>query len=647
MSAQAQTETLAFEAEVKQLLHLVTHSLYGNKEIFLRELISNASDAADKLRYQALTDEALYENDSELKIWIDVDAEAKTLSIRDNGIGMTREEVIENLGTIAQSGTRKFKELLDKGESKDSQLIGQFGVGFYSSFVVADRVVVRTRKAGMQPDQGVYWESAGAGEFTIKNIDRPQRGTEIVLHLKADEGEFLEPVRLRSIVTKYSDHIVLPILMKKMETKTEADQEEGEAKQDEKKDEAPSFEAVNRANALWTLPKSEIKAEAYQELYKHIAHDFEDPLAWAHNKVEGKVEYTSLLYLPARAPFDLWNRDLIKGLKLYVKRVFVMDDVEHLMPLYLRFVKGVVDSNDLPLNVSREILQSNKTIDQIKSGCTKRVLSLLEDLAKNDQEKYQKFWQQFGQVLKEGPAEDYANRERIAKLLRFSSTHDDSDQQTVSLTDYVGRMKEGQDKIYYVTADTHVAAKNSPLLEVFRKKDIEVLLMYDKVDEYLVSHLMNFEGKVLQSIAKGALDLGELDKEEDKESTQKKEEEYQDYLSKLEKVLENKIKKARLTNRLVDSPSCVVFDENELSGHMQRLLAQAGQNAPQSKPILELNPEHPLINKIKTESDDQRFQRWANVILSQALLAEGEQLEDPAEFVKGMNALLLESFDSA
>ncbi len=636
MSVQTQTETMAFEAEVKQLLHLVTHSLYGNKEIFLRELISNASDAADKLRYEALTDNALYESDSELKIWIDYDKEAKTVSIRDNGIGMTREEVIENLGTIAQSGTRKFKELLENSDSKDSQLIGQFGVGFYSSFVVADRVAVRTRKAGMKADQGVYWESAGEGEFTIKNIDRAQRGTEVVLHLKDSESEFLEAVRLRSIITKYSDHIVLPIMMKKIEPPKE--EKEGE---ENKEPAAPEYESVNRANALWTLPKSQVNDEDYQELYKHIAHDFEDPLAWAHNKVEGKIEYTSLLYIPARAPFDLWNRELIKGLKLYVKRVFVMDDVEHLMPLYLRFIKGVVDSGDLPLNVSREILQSNKTIDQIKSGCVKRVLSLLEDLANNHAEKYQKFWSQFGQVIKEGPAEDYANKDRIAKLLRFASTHDTSESHTVSLSDYVGRMKEKQEKIYYVIADSHLAAKNSPLLEVFRKKDIEVLLLSDKVDEYLVAHLTEFEGKTLQSIAKGSLeDLGE----ENKEETEKQEKEYSDYLKKMQEVLKDQVKEVRLSSRLVDSPSCVVFDESGMSGHMQRLLQQAGQAAPESKPILELNPEHPLINKVKAETDDARFNRWANLMLSQALLAEGEQLKDPAAFVKGMNALLLESF---
>lgn len=643
MSVQAQPETLAFEAEVKQLLHLVTHSLYSNKEIFLRELISNASDAADKLRYEALTDNALYENDSELKIWVDFDEEAKTISIRDNGIGMTREEVIENLGRIAQSGTRKFKELLDQKASSDSQLIGQFGVGFYSAFVVADRVVVRTRRAGTNADQGVYWESTGDGEFTIKNIDKPQRGTEVVLHLKDEDKEFLAQYRLRSIITKYSDHILLPILMKKME----APKEKGESEEDKAADltSAPEYETVNRANALWTLPKSDIKDADYQELYKHIAHDFEDPIAWAHNSVEGKIEYTSLLYIPARAPFDLWNRDSVKGLKLYVKRVFIMDDVEHLMPLYLRFIKGVVDSKDLPLNISREILQSNKTIDQIKSGCTKRVLSLLENLSQNESEKYQKFWSQFGQVLKEGPAEDFSNKDRIAKLLRFSSTHNSNAEQTVSLADYITRMKEKQEKIYYVIADTYTAAQNSPLLEVFRKKDIEVLLLSDKIDEYLVAHLTEFEGKTLQSIAKGSLDLGELS-EEEKQETEKQEKEYQDYLKKMQEALKDRVKEVRLTNRLVDSPSCVVFDENGLSGHMQRILAQAGQSAPESKPILEINPEHALVKRIKTESDDTRFNRWADIMLNQALLAEGEQLKNPADFVKGMNELLLESFNA-
>ncbi|AIT62804.1 molecular chaperone HtpG [Coxiella burnetii] len=633
MSLQPQAETLSFEAEVKQLLHLVAHSLYSNKEIFLRELISNSSDAADKLRYQALSDAALYENDADLKIWIDFDKDNRTITIRDNGIGMSREEVIENLGTIAKSGTRAFRELLAEKKAEDSQLIGQFGVGFYSAFIVADRVVVRTRRAGMKADQGVEWESTGEGEYTLKNIDKPTRGTEVVLHLKESEEEFLDPLRLRVIITKYSDHILLPIVMKKIKT-SGAD--------DEDKNETPEEEVVNRANALWVLPKDKIKDEEYKELYKHIAHDFEDPLAWVHNKVEGKLEYTTLLYIPARAPFDLWNREGQRGLKLYVKRIFIMDDAEHFMPMYLRFVKGIVDSNDLPLNISRELLQSNEVINKIKAGCVKRILSLLEDLAKNDKEKYASFWKAFGQVLKEGPAEDFANRDRIANLLRFASTHNDTDEQNVSLQDYISRMKPEQNKIYYIVADTYTSAKNSPLLEVFRKKDIEVLLMSDRVDEWLVAHLNEFEGKSLQSIAKGTLDLGDLEKEE-KVETEKFEKDFDELLKQFKEVLGEKIKDVRITHRLTDSPTCVVFDENEMSGHLQRLLIQTGQDFMQAKPILEINPSHPLILRVKNESDKTRFNRWADLLLNQALLAEGEQLKDPASFVKGLNELLLDS----
>src|SRR3990167_700364 len=635
MSAQPQpqSETLSFEAEVKQLLHLVTHSLYSNKEIFLRELISNSSDAADKLRYEALADAALYETDSELKIWIEIDKEAHTITVRDNGIGMTRDEVIENLGTIAKSGTRAFREMLSSDKAKESQLIGQFGVGFYSAFVVASQVEVRTRRAGMQADQGVYWESTGEGQFTVKNIDKPTRGTEVILHLKPEENEFLENYRIRNIITKYSDRIVLPIVMKKIVV----EKKDGE-------ESLPEYEMVNRANALWTLPKKEIKTEQYQELYKHIAHDFENPLTWAHNKVEGKLEYTSLLYIPTRAPFDLWNRDMTRGLKLYVKRVFIMDDAEHLMPMYLRFVKGVVDSNDLPLNVSREILQSNKIIDSIKSGCVKRVLSLLEELADNDKEKYAAFWNEFGQVLKEGPGEDFANKDRVAKLLRFASTTHSSEKSEVSLADYLTRMKAGQDKIYYVIADNYLSAKNSPLLEVFNKKGIEVLLLSDKVDEWLVAHLTEFEGKPLQSIAKGSLDLGDLDDAETKEETKKQEKEFEDYIKQMKETLKEEVKEVRLTHRLVDSPACVVFDEHDLSGHMQRLLAQTGQQYSATKPILELNPKHPLILQLRAEKDKTRFNRWADIILGQALLAEGERLKDPAKFVKGLNELLLDKF---
>lgn len=521
MSVESQSETLSFEAEVNQLLKLVAHSLYSNKEIFLRELISNASDANDKLRYEALSDNALYEGDSELKIWIDVDQDNGIITLRDNGIGMSREEVIENIGTIAKSGTSAFRDMLSSDKAQDSQLIGQFGVGFYSAFIVSDKVVVKSRRAGMQKNQGVHWESNGEGEYTIKNIEKESRGTEIIIHLREDQKEFLDGFRIRSVITKYSDHILFPIVMKAAETPSLDDN-----KDDDKKDEQPKAakdEVVNSAKALWTLSKSEIKDEEYKELYKHIAHDFEDPLNWAHNKVEGKMEYTSLLYVPARAPFDLYNRDVQRGIKLYVKRVFVMDDAEQLMPMYMRFVKGIVDTSDLPLNISREILQSNKTIDRIRSGCVKRVLSMLEKMMKDDKEKYTAFWKEFGSVLKEGPAEDYANKDQIAGLLRFASTADDSEDQNVTLKDYMSRMKDDQKAIYYLIGDTHIAAKNSPLLEVFRKKDIEVILMSDRVDEWLVSHLTEFEGKPLQSISKGELDLGDLEDEDTKEEKQEKE----------------------------------------------------------------------------------------------------------------------------
>ncbi|HLB56202.1 MAG TPA: molecular chaperone HtpG [Coxiellaceae bacterium] len=639
MTVSAQQETLSFGADVNQLLELVAHSLYSNPEIFLRELISNASDAADKLRYEGLSDAALYENDPELKIWISVDKENRTVTIRDNGIGMSREEVVSNLGTIAKSGTRAFKEKISgnkngNGEQKnDSQLIGQFGVGFYSAYVVADNVVVRTRRAGTKVDQGVYWESTGKGEFNVKNIDHSARGTEITLHLKKEMDEYLEPYTLREIIRKYSDHIVLPIMMAKIETPSD--------KKDKKEIVIPEQEVVNQANALWTLPKSEITDEQYNALYKHIAHDFEDALAWSHNKVEGKLEYTSLLYIPKRAPFDLWNRDVVRGLKLYVKRVFIMDDAEHCMPLYLRFIKGVVDTNDLPLNVSREILQSNKTIDSIKSASVKRVLSLLEELATNNAEKFATFWKTFGAVLKEGPAEDFANKDRIANLLRFASTNTDSDTQNVSFKDYIARMQTGQDKIYYLIADNYTAAKSSPLLEVFRKKNIEVLLLTDRVDEWLVAHLPEFEGKKLQSVSQGALDLGNL---EDKKVVEEKktaaDNNFKDVIEKMKKILGNRVKDIRFTYRLTDSPACVVFDD-EMTGHMQRMLKAAGQPVQSVIPILELNPEHAIMLKIKGENDEARLASWSDLLLNQALLAEGEQLENPAAFVKSLNQLLL------
>ncbi len=644
MTFSAQAETLSFEAEVKQILSLFAHSLYSNSEIFLRELISNASDAGDKLRYATLSDAALNEGDSDLKIWVDVDKQQKTITVRDNGIGMTRQEVIENLGTIAKSGTRAFREMLENKQSAaNSQLIGQFGVGFYSAFVVADRVVVKTRRAGMQADQGVVWESDGQGQYTVKNIHHPARGTEVVLHVKKECEEFLDEHRLRNIITKYSDHIVLPIIMKKPELAEDkgALKTSKEAMDEKNETVIPEEEVVNRANALWTLPKSEITDEQYKDLYKHIAHDFEDPLAWTHNKLEGKLEYTSLLYIPARAPFDLWNREYQRGLKLYVKRVFIMDDAEHFMPMYLRFIKGVIDSNDLPLNISRELLQSNQLIEKMRSGSVKRVLDLLEKLVADEPATYTKFWKEFGAVLKEGPAEDYANKDRIAKLLRFASTHQADDVQNVSLTDYISRLQEGQDKIYYLTADSYLSAKNSPLLEVFRKKGIEVLLLSDRVDEWLMTHLTEFEGKKFQSVSKGKLDLDKTEDKVEEQQQQEKAATFADVVQRIKTALSDRVKDVRLTHRLVDSPACVVFDENELTGHMQRLLKAAGQTIPESKPILELNPDHRLLLKLQHIQDSQKVADWANILLSQALLAEGEQLQNPADFVKRLNQLLV------
>lgn len=637
-SAKSQQETLGFQAQVKQLLHLVTHALYSNKEIFLRELISNASDAADKLRFEALRDTALYEKDPELKIRIDIDKEARTITLSDNGIGMSREEVIENLGTIAKSGTKEFLSQLSGDQAKDAHLIGQFGVGFYSSFVVADKVIVKTRRAGMQADQGVYWESTGEGDYTIQNIQREQRGTEIVLHIRKECDEFLDEYRLRGIISKYSDHILLPIVMKKAIADTAKENETPGPTQFED-------EVVNRATALWTLPKNQIKEEDYAELYKHISHDFENPLTWSHNRVEGKLEYISLLYLPARAPFDLFNRDKRHGLKLYVHRVFIMDDAEQLLPGYLRFVRGVIDSNDLPLNVSREILQGSQIIDSIRSACVKRVLDMLETLSKDQPEKYTTFWKQFGQVLKEGPYEDFANRDRIAPLLRFASTHTDSEEQTVSLKDYVERMKPDQQKIYYVTADTFKAAHNSPHLEIFRKKGIEVLLLSDRVDEWLVSHLPEFEGKSLQSVAKGDLNLDDakVDTGADKKKKSKKENaDFESVITQMKTILGDKVKEVRLTDRLTDSPACLVSDENEMSIHLQNMLKAAGQDFPTSKPIVEINPDHQLIHRMKNETDEARFSEWTHVLFDQAQLAQGTPLEDPATFVKRLNKLLLE-----
>ncbi|HSI23438.1 MAG TPA: molecular chaperone HtpG [Methylophilaceae bacterium] len=622
-------ETLGFQAEVKQLLHLMIHSLYSNKEIVLRELISNASDAADKLRFEALSDGALFENDSELRIRISFDKAARTLTFSDNGIGMSRQEVIDNIGTIAKSGTREFFSQLSGDQKKDATLIGQFGVGFYSAFILADKVTLSTRRAGLTAEHGVRWESTGSGDYTLEVIDKPARGTEIVLHLREGEDEFLNDWKIKSIIRKYSDHITLPIVMKKSDWK---DGEQVPTDEDE---------TVNQASALWSRAKNDITEEQYEEFYKHVAHDFDKPLAWSHNRVEGKQEYISLLYIPGRAPFDLYDRERRHGIKLYVKRVFIMDDAEQLMPQYLRFVRGVIDSADLPLNVSREILQHSKEIDGIKAGSVKKVLGLLEDMAENDQEKYATFWKEFGRVLKEGPGEDFGNKEKIAGLLRFASTHADTDEETVSLKDYIARMKEGQEHIYYVTADSFAAAKHSPHLEIFRKKGIEVLLLSDRVDEWLVSGLTEFAGKKLQSVAKGDLDLGSLEDESEKEAQKQAEDEFKDLVEKIKSTLgEDKVKEVRVTHRLTDSPACIVTGENDMSANLERLLKAAGQNAPSTKPVLEINPQHSLVTRLKSESDDARFADWANLLFDQALLAEGGQLEDPASFVKRLNSLL-------
>ncbi|EDM84280.1 molecular chaperone HtpG [Limnobacter sp. MED105] len=626
----AMKETMGFQTEVKQLLHLMIHSLYSNKEIFLRELVSNASDACDKLRFEAINNAGLFENDSELKIRVSFDKDARTITIEDNGIGLSRDDAIEHLGTIAKSGTKEFFGKLSGDQQKDAALIGQFGVGFYSAFIVADKVTVRSRKAGLPAGEGVEWESKGDGEFSVEAIEKADRGTQIILHLKADEDELLSGWKLKSILTKYSDHISLPIQM----LKEEWDEEAGGMKA------TGEWENVNKANALWARSKSDITAEQYNEFYKTISFDFADPLAYTHNRVEGgRSEYTSLLYIPAKAPYDLWDRNQQKGIKLYVKRVFIMDDAEQLMPPYMRFVKGVIDSSDLPLNVSREILQESRDVKAIREGSVKKVLGLLEDMAANETEKYASFWKEFGQVLKEGMGDDPANKERIAKLLRFATTQSEGEAQTVSLADYVGRMKEGQEKIYYVTADTYAAAKYSPHLEVFKKKGVEVLLLSDRVDEWMLSYLQDFDGKELQSCAKGGLDLGALEDEKDKETKKKVEDEFKDVLKKVEDLLKDRIKEARVTLRLTDSPACIVADEAGMSEHLKRMLKQAGQNAPDTKPILELNPEHPFIQRLKIEKD--HFDEWVNVLFDQAVLAEGGQLEDPAGFVRRLNMLLL------
>ena len=631
MTATAIPEKHVFQAEVKQLLNLMIHSLYSNKEIFLRELISNASDAADKLRFEGLTDKALFENDAELKIRVAFDPKARTITISDNGIGMSRDEVIANIGTIAKSGTREFLNNLTGDQAKDANLIGQFGVGFYSAFVVADKVTVVTRRAGLTAEHGVRWESDGGGEYTLEVTEKESRGTEVTLHLREGEDDLANSMRLRTIIRKYSDHITLPILM----------QEEEWDKDNSVYRTTGKDETVNQASALWARAKNDITEEQYHEFYKHVAHDFEAPLAYSHNRVEGRKEFTQLLYIPARAPFDLWDREHRRGIKLYVRRVFIMDDAEQLLPVYLRFVRGVIDSADLPLNVSREILQESKDIESMRAANVKRVLSMIEDLAENHKEKFTTFWKEFGKVIKEGVVEDHGNRERIAKVLRFSSTHTDTDSQDVSLADYVSRMKPEQEKIYFVTAETFAAGKNSPHLEVFRKKGVEVLLMCERVDEWVSQHLTEFEGKPLQSVAKGRLELGKLEDEAEKKAQEKEETESKPLLERIKAALGETVKDVRVTLRLTDSPACLVADEHDMGANFQRLLKSAGQNIPAAKPILEINPHHPLVQRLKAEADDARFGDLAKVLFDQSMLAEGGQLEDPAGFVKRLNQLML------
>ncbi|MEB8534988.1 molecular chaperone HtpG [Acidithiobacillus ferriphilus] len=623
----ASKETMQFQTEINQLWQLMIHSLYSNKEIFLRELISNASDACDKLRFEALADPALLTGDSELKVEVDFDPEAGTITVRDNGIGMNRDEVIANIGTIAKSGTREFFERLSGDQTKDAKLIGQFGVGFYSAFIVADRVSLNTRRAGMEAEHGVRWESDGTGSYTLETLDLPARGTEIVLHLREEERQdLLSAWRLRSIINKYSDHIPLSIRMRKMG-------EDGKP--------GDEWETVNKASALWQRSKSEISDDEYKEFYRYVSHDYGDPLSWSHNHVEGRLEYTSLLFIPAKAPFDLWDHNHSHGIKLYVQRVFIMDDAEQLLPRYLRFVRGVIDSNDLPLNVSREILQGNRVIDQMRSGSVKRILSLLEEMAGKEPEKYQTFWNEFGRALKEGPGEDYGNREQIAKLLRFASTHTDTETQNVSLADYLARMAEGQDKIYYITADSFLAAKNSPQLELLRKKGIEVLLLSDRVDEWLTSHLPEFEGKALASVAKGALDLGAIETEEERKSQAETEKGAEGLVERIKNALGERVEAVRVSHRLTSSPACIVLGERDMALYMQQLLKQAGHEVSSTKPVLEINPTHPMLARIEGEKDDIRFAEWSALLLDQAILAEGGQLEDPAGFVARINQLML------
>ncbi|MHC8399938.1 molecular chaperone HtpG [Pseudomonas sp. MDT1-17] len=631
MSVETQKETLGFQTEVKQLLHLMIHSLYSNKEIFLRELISNASDAVDKLRFEALSKPELLEGGAELKIRVSFDKDAKTVTLEDNGIGMSREEAITHLGTIAKSGTADFMKHLSGDQKKDSHLIGQFGVGFYSAFIVADKVDVFSRRAGDAASEGVHWSSKGEGDFEVATVEKADRGTRIVLHLKSGEDEFADGWRLRNIIKKYSDHIALPIELPKEVAAVEGEEQP-----------AVEWETVNRASALWTRPRTEVKDEEYQEFYKHVAHDFENPLSWSHNKVEGKLEYSSLLYVPARAPFDLYQREAPKGLKLYVQRVFVMDQAESFLPLYLRFIKGVVDSNDLSLNVSREILQKDPIIDSMKSALTKRVLDMLEKLAKNEPEQYKSFWKNFGQVMKEGPAEDFANKEKIAGLLRFASTNGDEGEQVVGLAEYLARAKEGQDKIYYLTGETYAQVKNSPHLEVFRKKGIEVLLLTDRIDEWLMSYLSDFDGKSFVDVARGDLDLGNLDSEEDKKAAEEVAKSKEGLVERLKTALGDSVAEVRVSHRLTDSPAILAIGEQDLGMQMRQILEASGQKVPESKPIFEFNPAHPLIEKLDNEQSDERFGDLSHILFDQAALAAGDSLKDPAAYVRRLNKLLVE-----
>ncbi|MGB1197422.1 MAG: molecular chaperone HtpG [Thalassotalea sp.] len=649
MAETGQTENHSFSTDAAKVLQLMIHSLYSNKEIFLRELVSNAADAADKLRFKALSDDSLFEGDGDLRVRVSADKENNTVTISDNGIGMTLDQVIEHLGTIAKSGTAEFFSKLSGDQASDSQLIGQFGVGFYSAFIVADKVTVRSRAAGVSATEGVEWVSAGEGEFTTAKIEKANRGTDIILHLKEEETEFADDWRLKSIVTKYSDHISVSVQMltpevPAVEAVAEQKDDEGNVTQPavDAKDAVPAtWEPVNKATALWMREKAEVSEDEYKAFYKHVSHDFADPLLWEHNKVEGKTEYTSLLYIPTKAPFDMHNREKQHGLKLFVQRVFIMDDAEQFMPTYLRFVKGLLDSNDLPLNVSREILQDNKITQTIRKGCTKRVLKMLDRLGNKDAEKYQLFWNEFGQVLKEGPAEDAGNKEQVAKLLRFASTNEDSAVQNVSLSQYIERMKEGQDKVYYVVADSFEAAKNSPHLEVFRKKGIEVLLMSDRIDEWLISHLTEFDGKQLQSVTRGGLDLGDMDDAETKEAQEKLEQEFDSVVTRIKTSLDGKVKDVKLSQRLTDSPACIVTDDNDMSSQMMKLMQSVGQEVPESLPIFEINGEHELVKHIADEQDDEQFNQWTAVLFEQAMLAERGSLKDPASFVARLNKLML------